>query len=77
VPLPKLDVVGSSPIARSVKLCNQRLLHWPADLGRPFYQAATVTAAETDHLSLGYSCPATLPTHSMDLLVRTSVQNSS
>ena len=36
VPLPKLDVVGSSPIARSVKSANEQLLNWPADLGRPF-----------------------------------------
>ena len=36
VPLPKLDVVGSSPIARSVKLSAKHLLNWPAGLGRPF-----------------------------------------
>src|SRR5919197_4350376 len=33
---PKLDVVGSSPIARSVKLSDKHLLNWPADLGWPF-----------------------------------------
>ena len=36
VRLPKLDVVGSSPIAHSVKRLNKQLLNWPAGFGRPF-----------------------------------------
>src|SRR5689334_1243016 len=64
VPLPKLDVVCSSPIARSVKCKNEQLLNWPADLGRPFWLPPTVTATVSDHLQLGYRCPATVPTGS-------------
>src|SRR5690349_2320353 len=40
--LPKLDVVGSSPIARSSNPSNKYLLKRPADLGRPFLLPATV-----------------------------------
>ena len=36
VPLPKLEVVGSSPIARSVESHNKQLLNWPAEISRPF-----------------------------------------
>ena len=54
VPLPKLDVVGSSPIARSVKLSDEHLLNWPADLGRLFCQPATVTATATNRVGAGY-----------------------
>jgi hypothetical protein len=47
-PLPKLDVAGSSPVARSVKLQNEHLLNWPAEIGRPCCKPPTVTATEID-----------------------------
>jgi hypothetical protein len=34
--LPKLDVAGSSPVARSINEVIPELLEWLADLGRPF-----------------------------------------
>jgi hypothetical protein len=42
--LPKLDVVGSSPIARSVTHYHDHLRKRPAGLGRPFFVVPTVTA---------------------------------
>jgi hypothetical protein len=58
VPLPKLDVVGSSPIARSVNTRNEQLLNWPAGLGRFFYPPATVTTTATACAVVGYRCLA-------------------
>ena len=58
VMLPKLDVVGSSPIARSLTARNMQLLNWPADLGRLFYAPATVTTTETARAVVGYRCLA-------------------
>ena len=56
VRLPKLDVAGSSPVARSVKLRNKHLLNWPVDLGRPFYHPPTATGHGNRRGSAGYRC---------------------